>query len=280
MKNTLIIMVALAASTAFADWTWQGGSTITTDLWNTPSSWTNGNSGTPSTGPGTSGSGIWDPIIVSDASGSVTGIEGWKLNLTLSNSQLVITSKKLQKTTSLTLDADSSLSLTLIQGEGNVGGAKTIDTAGALSIDITTDVTSNNKGTWDVTLTGNGSLSFSGANNNPIGTLTLDLTKSNLFSGYSVIGNTYELVTVNVVTVTGRTTFDSVALADGSKLGGFDMTLSESELSASATNLGKYTISQGDGGVFITYVTATPEPTTATLSLLALAGLCARRRRK
>ena len=35
-----------------------------------------------------------------------------------------------------------------------------------------------------------------------------------------------------------------------------------------------------EGTVSITHAQAVPEPTTATLSLLALAGLCARRRRK
>ncbi len=50
-------------------------------------------------------------------------------------------------------------------------------------------------------------------------------------------------------------------------------------------DVGKYTLSykqldSGNYGVVMDYVTTVPEPTTATLSLLALAGLTARRRRK
>ena len=280
MKKTLITLAALATSTAFADWTWQGGNTITTDLWNTTTNWTGtgDNSGNPTKGPGTAGSNIWNPIVVSNASGTVTGMEGWELDLTLNNAHLTMTSKKLQNPTKLTLDGTSSLTLNVT--EGNCQGTKTISTAGFLTINVNATVGSNNKGTWNATLIDGGSLSFGGSSTSSIGSLTLNLSGSNLFSGYSAIGNAYELVTVTVVSITGGTSFSSVDLTEGSTLGGFEMELSNEDLTASADNLGKYTISQGDGGISITYVTATPEPTTATLSLLALAGLCARRRRK
>lgn len=54
--------------------------------------------------------------------------------------------------------------------------------------------------------------------------------------------------------------------------------LTEGELTADASCAGMYTVSGTADGLIVNYVT--PEPTTATLSLLALAGLCARRRRK
>ena len=57
----------------------------------------------------------------------------------------------------------------------------------------------------------------------------------------------------------------------------------ESVLTASAADFGKYQIGADANGIYVQYVKSSvtiPEPATATLSLLALAGLAARRRRK
>ncbi|MBQ8899952.1 MAG: PEP-CTERM sorting domain-containing protein, partial [Akkermansia sp.] len=53
-------------------------------------------------------------------------------------------------------------------------------------------------------------------------------------------------------------------------------------LEATAANYGKYLLGADKKGIYVQYVKAdiVPEPTTATLSLLALAGLAARRRRR
>ena len=53
-------------------------------------------------------------------------------------------------------------------------------------------------------------------------------------------------------------------------------------LTATADDFGKYILGCDTSGIYVQYVKADiiPEPTTATLSLLALAGLAARRRRK
>lgn len=84
--------------------------------------------------------------------------------------------------------------------------------------------------------------------------------------------------------LTGITT--NLALEDGTALTKVD-TLDFSNLTME--DVGKYTVSykqleSGNYGVVVDYVTTTtsiiPEPTTATLSLLTLAGLAARRRRK
>ena len=59
-------------------------------------------------------------------------------------------------------------------------------------------------------------------------------------------------------------------------------TFATNTLTATAEDYGKYFLSVDNKGVYVSYVKATnniPEPATATLSLLALAGLCARRRR-
>ena len=52
------------------------------------------------------------------------------------------------------------------------------------------------------------------------------------------------------------------------------------KLEATAENYRKYLLGSDKNGVYVQYVKAIPEPTTATLSLLALVGLAARRRRK
>lgn len=63
---------------------------------------------------------------------------------------------------------------------------------------------------------------------------------------------------------------------------GVELLASSAELNAVAEDFGKYYLAQDTGGIYMSYVkaSAVPEPTTATLSLLALAGLAARRRRK
>lgn len=82
---------------------------------------------------------------------------------------------------------------------------------------------------------------------------------------------------------------DSITLfTNVSKWGEYDLETLDSigDISWIFSNVGEwdnqynYTLSSGTGGSVILNRTATPEPTTATLSLLALVGLCARRRRR
>lgn len=78
MKKTLITLIALAGI-AHADFIWNGGESITQELWQTESSWTvTGSDSWPSagTGPGTPNSNAWSLISVSGASGSITQLEG------------------------------------------------------------------------------------------------------------------------------------------------------------------------------------------------------------
>ena len=77
MKKTLITLIALAGI-AHADFIWNGGESITQELWQTESSWTvTGSDSWPSagTGPGTPNSNAWSLISVS----------GWTLKLALQN---------------------------------------------------------------------------------------------------------------------------------------------------------------------------------------------------
>ena len=73
----------------------------------------------------------------------------------------------------------------------------------------------------------------------------------------------------------------SSAMAANPVLSG-DNKYTSSSLTATAEDYGKYILGCDASGIYVQYVKAdiVPEPTTATLSLLALAGLAARRRRK
>jgi hypothetical protein len=70
-------------------------------------------------------------------------------------------------------------------------------------------------------------------------------------------------------------TFDGVEVADGSML-----QASTYFSNVSDTVSVSYRVSGDVGSLVLVSMAVVPEPTTSTLSLLALAGLCARRRRK
>ena len=72
----------------------------------------------------------------------------------------------------------------------------------------------------------------------------------------------------------------TIELYTASSVGVYDLSLDYSGLEViNASEFVTYEIKQLNSGVAITY-NVIPEPATATLSLLALAGLAARRRRK
>ena len=73
----------------------------------------------------------------------------------------------------------------------------------------------------------------------------------------------------------------TLAGGDVTSLGGTALTYTTDTLTATVDDFGKYAIGIDGKGIYMDYVKATvPEPATATLSLLALAGLAARRKRK
>ncbi len=100
---------------------------------------------------------------------------------------------------------------------------------------------------------------------------------------------------VNQLTLDGRDTFDneyftydagisaaeyfSTTLTDGETLNDYHLSLAEPDADGKGWYIEYRAIGDGEtGNVYLAYMV--PEPTTATLSLLALAGLAARRRRK
>ena len=130
MKKTLITLIALAGI-AHADFIWNGGESITQELWQTESSWTvTGSDSWPSagTGPGTPNSNAWSLISVSGASGSITQLEGWTLKLALQNgADLTVGNvKKFQGGCSIDIDQSSTLTFNSYNG-GNCLRTKQTD---------------------------------------------------------------------------------------------------------------------------------------------------------
>ena len=151
--SSLLAAAAMSAVPAWADYTWNGGNTITQELWQTGSSWTLSDDskwvdkddsiddeGTKAsgTGPGTSYSGMLDGTIViagaedSQISGTIDSLEGWALKLDLKNTHLTVGDlKKFQGVTSITLDDTSVLtvngfSVGKAEGDITLSGAGTI----------------------------------------------------------------------------------------------------------------------------------------------------------
>lgn len=140
MKKTLITLIALAGI-AHADFIWNGGESITQELWQTESSWTvTGSDSWPSagTGPGTPNSNAWSLISVSGASGSITQLEGWTLKLALQNgADLTVGNvKKFQGGCSIDIDQSSTLTFNSYNG-GNDGGRTTLNNYGTFNLAYT-----------------------------------------------------------------------------------------------------------------------------------------------
>ncbi len=128
---------------ALADYTWQGGETINDSLWGSENSWSLSDGETWSTdgsGPGTESSDMWNPISVSNASGTISGFEGWTLRLTLTNTNLTVgTLKKFQSESGsdgvsvVTLDSSSSLTINSFGG-GSDGQDVTLKNDGTFAM--------------------------------------------------------------------------------------------------------------------------------------------------
>ena len=150
----------------------------------------------------------------------------------------------------------------------------------------------------------NGSIQFlEGSNNRMEGnnrTLTLGAV---LDTGVNGAGATYTLETRYLIMGDSDGDFNpgaygTLTLAGGNIMGTGDMVLTSAmtenpvltgnskytsgSLTATVEDYGKYILGCDASGIYVQYVKADiiPEPATATLSLLALAGLAARRRRK
>lgn len=288
MKKTLALMLA-AAGMVQADYVWNGGDTISTPKWSTEKNWqltgsTKWTTVTDSPGPGMTNSNMWDSIVVKNAGGNLRNLEGWQLNLTLINTQLVVTNLvKLQNNNgdgcTINIDADSSLTIQQYSG-GNDGDPVYLNCEGFFSWAL--DKNQGGGGTY-ADLGATGMLHFERFRTNfetegftaKIMKLEADLLDDVSFT----LGQVKDRV---LVELTKGTTLNPLAY-DDVKINASDEWIRVGSVDEVVNDGNKYYwVTQNEGGVKLSYVATAPvpEPTTATLSLLALAGLAARRRRK
>lgn len=294
MKKTIIALLALAgvagATENVYSYTWIGGDTITTEGWRTESNWQSKSSGgftydsatdssnywnTSGNGPATNGSNMWGSILIDGASGSVDRtIEGWGLKLTLKNgSNLTFTKlNKLQNSSAINIDSTSSLTFEKYNG-GNDGNPITLNNAGNYTVNHNNYLMSYTDG-YTMNLYGTGKVTFNGltgTNAAKVKSIAAQLISS--ASGIqertliTLSGENMSISNATSITYT-FTDADGIAMAKVDSL----------DALTNAT-VSSYFVSNDSTGVKVSYLIV-PEPTTATLSLLALAGLAARRRRR
>lgn len=284
MKKTLIALVALVGSATAAD---TNLNLIYTGPDNgaagTAGNWYNVDDPTTTTYVPGNGDTLWIGYDTSKkASTPVTVVVGNKA--TMFRSTIYIAEDSTLKTTvddwaawATTFNFDSADAL--IIGGKMWGGYKNVNNSGgsAANTPMVLNVGTNGSMRMDGTIESNIDKLYFTFNARVAGSLTntqiihesrvlLTLTNA-AASGYANI-----LTGINTnLTFADNTTLTKVETLDFSNL--------------TTADVGKYTLSyklldNGNYGVVVDYVTTCPEPTTATLSLIALAGLVARRRRK
>ena len=281
MKKTLIALMALAG-VASADYVWNGGREITPDAWATEGNWTLTDETAwtgKGSGPGTPNSDMWDAIMVQNANGHGITLEGWALDLNLVNSQLVFEElKKLQNDAAagsvINIDENSSLIIQKYSG-GNDGGQITLNCDGAFTLH------------YDKNQGGTGIIADFGSTGRMVVAATRDNQEQWDFSA-KIISITADLGDAGLtdprvlVELTKGTVLETIDLdtnvtinagEDWIRVSGEDAIVDD------GTYKKYYWVTQEQSGVYLN-TKIVPEPTTATLSLLALAGLAARRRRR
>ncbi len=212
------------------------------------------------------------------------------------------------------VDAKSDNSATLIQNGGNIvvnGSLEvskgTIDNTGSITVSgtnaklmvnsqatIKSDITVSNGGTLDVGTNPTMTLSTVSVGVDGVldlsDTLTLTLEGLDLAAGTTIIlGENTRIEITDALTIGSGVIFDVSSWCDYDSFNPYELIsyTGSGTFDASGITTGFVTIKTSTGDnekAYLTVadgkVTLVPEPTTATLSLLALAGLCARRRRK
>ena len=267
MKKTIVALMALC-SVALADYTWTGGNgTITSTQWADESNWTlSGGSvwRSDGSGPGTTNSNMWDTIVLDGAGIVVDSIsqEGWAPKYTVKNGAVATFNlvKMQGASNGFTIGDGSSLTL-------NVSGAYKDNTftynvadTGSLTINLQSPSGVNANGLSVFNVGTGGSVTLTAVGSVTLGGGTVNATLADAGDGYIVTRELISLSNVSFETYTynfgeGWTAVDEI------------------------TGANQYKIERTATGISVSYM-AVPEPTTATLSLLALAGLAARRRRK
>ncbi len=284
MKKTFIIAVSVLLSPlcAHADgYTWNGGGTITTEKWGTQGNWTLDSGilwNSTGNGPGTTNSNMWEDITVKDAKGAIDSLEGWDLDLTLKNAELTInTLVKFQTTGSefCELNIDETSKLTIGQfGGGTMGNHVAVVNHGQLEINLNKAMVSF---TFD--LGGTGVVTINGDHDLNITSLTANLLATPSSSFTLTSGEGYTAMTRTLMTLSDTARGDFDVAGTGTTISNTGELVRGTTRTNTAADIGKYFVEYNGTTKAITLTYVVPEPTTATLSLLALAGLAARRRR-
>ncbi len=282
MRKTIFTLAALALGSFVSQgaMTWVGGDTITQALWQTESSWDTTDStwtGTGS-GPQTPNSNMWDQINVSNASGSIGTLEGWKIKLSLENANLTVGSlKKFQSEDNscrLTIDSASSLTINKFgDGDGYDGNIVYLTNYGTFNMAYNKEQGGSG---FNVNLGETGIMNLtvvSGTHTAKITDLVAILGEGGTITGVTADGNL--ILTRTLVTLGEGMSFDGSTTCEFTDKAGATMTAVD-DLTTAA--VGSYKVTSDVNGLSVSYVVV-PEPATASLSLLGLAALMMRRRR-
>ncbi len=278
MKKTLIALMAVAG-VASADYVWNGGSEVNSDKWKDSANWTIDAEDTfQGNGPGMTNSNMWGNIYISGATGSVGNednftLEGWSLDLYLTNGTN-LTFQRIQKFQGgayISIDETSALTIYSYYG-GNDGGIVTLDNKGSFTLGYSLR-TQGGEG-FAMNLYDTGIVTLQAQNTGrmnyaKVSSITAQLTGIKEGIQERVLVNKDSMVSFDNT----QTTY---AFTDAN---GITMTAVDSLEALAEATAPSYFVTKDDSGIKVSYVLV-PEPTTATLSLLALAGLAARRRRR
>lgn len=258
-KFYLFTLALLSAVGAWAQYTWNGGSEISSDAWNTPSKWNV--SGTSASlnngyGPGTPYSERWDVINISNASGTTPTLEGWLLRMVLDRVKLYSTNNKMQKSAdgtivcSFTLKNTSTLDLT--QGNGQHTNDFNVDLGtgnGNIMIHRLPKnyggVVTVNYGTISADMNRQFKVSSTDANNRTVGGLTVVATMPEAASTNVATLHVVTLATMTHASFTNKT----YNITEGK------FTRVEGPLTAENRNIAKYSIVEEGNEIKLYWVT-------------------------
>lgn len=286
MKKTFALLLSLTGL-AQAAFVWIGETPITDSSWNDQYNWAitgntsfGGNDGHwGGSGPGIPNSNKWDQITLNNAAGTISTLEGWCIQMKLVSTTLTVQNiKKFQHgdggKCQLDIDAASILTLQGYSG-GNDGGGVTLNCEGVFNLAYT-----KNQG-------GEG--------------FAADLGKTGIMNLTSSSGTAYTAklksltATLETEAITGKRSlvtlgenmsFDNTSTAITIQAGDNWQQVNNEQEARQAAEEGQdsFWVSKEADGIFLSWIKgeseSVPEPSTATLSLLALAALVARRRRK